>query len=323
MVSLTVTRLPATPQLSTPSPTPQPRVAPPTFGALTFTGNINLDTIPVSKLNPEKLLSTIQQNLAAALTLVGSADELLAHVATVPLVPMVRQLLVTLSSFIETLQKQTHLLGLATLKDALTGLKTRQQFDFDLKHRLKLAQTEHQPFALISVDADYFKHINDTHGHAMGDSVLKKLAADLTHHLARHLPEAQAYRVGGEEFMLLLPQATPEQTTQAMEAIMAKFAAIPAAGKRSTDDPKLFALFSPQSDKAQRNLSLSMGAILYDGSQPFTLPAETLKAHADQLLYQAKAQGRNRSLWVTTQGAELTATPTTLLGPPNLKLPPR
>jgi hypothetical protein len=66
MVSLTVTRLPATPQLSTPSPTPQPRVAPPTFGALTFTGNINLDTIPVSKLNPEKLLSTIQQNLAAA-----------------------------------------------------------------------------------------------------------------------------------------------------------------------------------------------------------------------------------------------------------------
>jgi diguanylate cyclase (GGDEF)-like protein len=321
MLHFTAPYLPATLSQSHLASKPKLSLATPTFGTLAFTGSINLDTIPVSRLNPEKLLGTLHQNLAAALSLVASADALLAHVDSVPLVPTVRQLLTTLKGFLETIHKQTNLLALATLKDPLTGLKTRQQFDFDLTHRLKLAETEQQPFALIAVDADHFKNINDTHGHAMGDSVLKKLATDLTHSLPPNTPDAHVYRVGGEEFMIVVPQASPEQITQMLTSLMSRFADIPQQGKRSTDDPKLFALFSPQSPQAERHLSLSMGAILYDGSKPWTLGLEALKGHVDKLLYRAKTEGRNRSLWVTTEGSDLHAVPTTLTGPQNLLLP--
>ncbi|MFN3265952.1 MAG: diguanylate cyclase domain-containing protein, partial [Deinococcales bacterium] len=90
--------------------------------------------------------------------------------------------------------------------DALTNLRNRRAFDEDLNHILE----QNKPFSLAAIDLTGFKQVNDRFGHARGDQALSQVAALLST-APPHRPDAlhRAYRIGGDEFMLLIPQEQP------------------------------------------------------------------------------------------------------------------
>ncbi len=85
--------------------------------------------------------------------------------------------------------------------DMLTSLPNRLLFNHRLKHSIELAQRNHRQLAVIFIDLDHFKNVNDTLGHDLGDELLKRVAADLSVHVRKSDTLA---RIGGDEFILLL-----------------------------------------------------------------------------------------------------------------------
>ena len=85
--------------------------------------------------------------------------------------------------------------------DLLTNLPNRLLFNHRLKHSIALAQRNHLQLAVIFIDLDHFKNVNDTLGHDLGDELLKKVATDLSVHVRKSDTLA---RIGGDEFILLL-----------------------------------------------------------------------------------------------------------------------
>lgn len=160
------------------------------------------------------------------------------------------------------------LLNLAT-HDGLTGVYNRRRFDEKLTEYSLLFRRTGRLFALLLIDADHFKRINDTHGHAAGDDVLQQLA-QLIQISIRSTDFVARY--GGEEFAVLLPEiAKPDTPDIVAEKIRSAIAAatFPAVGP----------------------VTVSIGVGLADPAD--NAPTALLK-RADQQLYQAKAAGRNR-----------------------------
>jgi diguanylate cyclase (GGDEF)-like protein len=165
-------------------------------------------------------------------------------------------------------QANADLLKLAT-HDALTGVYNRRRFDEKLDECNLLFQRTGRPFALLFIDADHFKQINDTHGHAIGDEVLHQLAR-----LIQGNTRATDFvaRYGGEEFAVLLPEVEePESPEVVAEKIRAAIAA---------------AIFATVG-----HVTVSIGIGLAEISDSNTT---ALIKRADQQLYQAKWSGRNR-----------------------------
>jgi diguanylate cyclase len=153
--------------------------------------------------------------------------------------------------------------------DPLTGLANRRHFDDALREQL----TERRPAALLMVDLDHFKAVNDTHGHPVGDQVLCQLAEILR----EAAPEgAVAARFGGEEFSMLLPCGVLREAMAVAERIRGRLA-------QST-------LQLPQGGP-RVSVTASLGvATAGPGENP-----EQLIARADAALYEAKRGGRNRA----------------------------
>lgn len=165
-------------------------------------------------------------------------------------------------------QANAELLSLAT-HDALTGVYNRRRFDEKLTEYTLLSRRTGRPFALLLIDADHFKRINDTHGHAVGDEVLKQLAQLIQTSLRTTDFVA---RYGGEEFAVLLPEiAQPDTPETVAEKIRAAIAA--------AQFPMV------------EQVTVSIGVALAD---PADNSHSALIKRADQQLYQAKAAGRNR-----------------------------
>lgn len=163
---------------------------------------------------------------------------------------------------------------LATL-DGLTQIANRRQFDDTLQREWRRNAREQTPLTLILVDIDYFKRYNDTYGHHSGDVCLKQVARALYEAVKR--PGDLVARYGGEEFAIILPQTEVEGAWQ-----MAR-----------TLQQAIQALNIPHADSTvAAHVTLSLG-----GASLIPSPAdeaETLITAADQALYRAKAQGRNR-----------------------------
>lgn len=100
--------------------------------------------------------------------------------------------------------------------DELTGLKNRRAFFDDAEPAVAAARRRKQPIAVALLDLDYFKDVNDTYGHAVGDIVLKEVARRITSTLRE---EQIVGRLGGEEFVALLPDTTPAQALIAIERV--------------------------------------------------------------------------------------------------------
>jgi diguanylate cyclase len=157
--------------------------------------------------------------------------------------------------------------------DGLSGLLNRKAFDERIQLLVSQLQPESALPALVLIDIDHFKQINDTYGHLFGDAVIRSIG-----HLIKSTVKGQdiAARYGGEEFALLLP-------------------ATPLAGARVVADRLCFAFAQSRirrlnSEEPVGNITISAGIAAYRSGEDVT----RLIARADAALYQSKAQGRNR-----------------------------
>jgi diguanylate cyclase (GGDEF)-like protein len=151
--------------------------------------------------------------------------------------------------------------------DGLTGMLNRRALDQRLRELTEQAHITSQPVAVIAGDIDHFKRINDEHGHATGDAVLVEVAYRLRKALRAY---DLAYRVGGEEFLVVLPGADVSAAAELAEQLRAAIAAEPAAGVWVT-------------------MSFGIAASAGPG-----LERERLLDEADTALYAAKARGRDQ-----------------------------
>lgn len=156
------------------------------------------------------------------------------------------------------------------VRDSLTGLLNHVHFKDRLRLEVARASRVHGPLAFAMLDLDGFKGVNDAHGHAAGDRVLKNLARVLQHRLRR---TDVIGRWGGEEFAVVLPDTTLDVALRVLEDIRERFAAMPQEAGRQTI-----------------HVSLSCGVSAFpDFGEPLALVDA-----ADQALYAAKRLGRNR-----------------------------
>jgi diguanylate cyclase (GGDEF)-like protein len=171
-------------------------------------------------------------------------------------------------------------------RDELTGLPGRRALD----ERLRSLQGRRYTVAMV--DVDHFKKFNDSHGHDIGDQVLKLVAA----RLAEVGGGGTAYRYGGEEFSVLFPGSELDEAFPHLEALRAAVE-IYRMAVRGEARPKKAEMGIPRSDATlppARTLSVtvSIGAAQPDGARLRT-PAQVVKA-ADEALYRAKQGGRNK-----------------------------
>jgi diguanylate cyclase (GGDEF)-like protein len=155
--------------------------------------------------------------------------------------------------------------------DHLTGVANRRAFFEAAELELQRNRRTPRPTALILIDADHFKQVNDRHGHPGGDAALRQLGLLLS---ATFRQVDVVARVGGEEFAVLLPSSTLEGAAAVAERLRRLVAA----------QPVCF-------DGASIALTVSAGVAASDGEQ---IDLDTLMKRADQALYAAKAGGRNR-----------------------------
>jgi diguanylate cyclase (GGDEF)-like protein len=168
-------------------------------------------------------------------------------------------------------RREARRLGTLAMGDELTGLPNRRALLQQLEAELQRAQRSGHPVSVLMVDADHFKSINDAHGHAAGDQVLRHLAALLTKALRAG---DWVGRLGGEEFLAVLPDASLEHTRSIAERMREAIAAAPHPTPRGA-----------------LAVTVSIGAASHRGDGE---SSAALLQRADGALYAAKTQGRNR-----------------------------
>ncbi|MBR0952230.1 EAL domain-containing protein [Bradyrhizobium canariense] len=154
--------------------------------------------------------------------------------------------------------------------DALTDLPNRSAFNAELSERLERAQKAPTSFAVLSLDLDRFKEVNDVFGHPVGDMLMRAAAE----RLAAESDGAFVARIGGDEFMILMPDDVCREEVLGLGERL-----VEAIGNELAVDDYL------------SRVGLSVGIALYpdDGAD-----AATLLANADSALYRAKREGRGR-----------------------------
>ena len=154
--------------------------------------------------------------------------------------------------------------------DSLTGLKNRDYFIKTARTELERVARYRQPLALLMVDIDHFKQINDTHGHLAGDEVLKSVTLVLSDMVRANDCLA---RLGGEEFAVLMPQTGLEQAYTAAERLRAAIAQVRC---------------NLQGAEVRPTVSVGI-AVAAEGGETLS----SLMRRSDLAMYEAKAQGRN------------------------------
>ena len=153
--------------------------------------------------------------------------------------------------------------------DALTGLGNRRLFSERMRQEWKLSQRLEFPVALLMIDIDHFKIVNDEHGHTAGDEVLRHIGKLLEHSTRG---SDTCVRYGGEEFAVILPATSQNQAEHLAKVLREEIAAAPCG---------------------HQNITVSIGVAAGNAcNQSETL--EQLIERADAALYTAKAAGRNR-----------------------------
>jgi diguanylate cyclase (GGDEF)-like protein len=155
-------------------------------------------------------------------------------------------------------------------QDPLTGLKNRRRFEEDLRAEIARCRREGGEGALLMLDLDNFKRVNDTLGHPVGDRVIAEIAAVLRTRM--RITDVVA-RLGGDEFAVVLPRSNPAEARAVAEAI--------AAAVRG---------HAPHEEGAPP-ITVSVGIGMFDGAPE--LDAEALLEEADAALYEAKRAGRD------------------------------
>lgn len=158
----------------------------------------------------------------------------------------------------------------SSLRDSLTGVGNRSAMEMCIERELKLACRQEEPIALLLIDVDHFKKINDTYGHQTGDLALKHIAFTLQQTLRE---TDQTFRYGGEEFVVLLHNTEQDAARYIAERVRSNIASSPVI----LDNNKI-------------PCTASIGTSSFTGNES----AEQLIHQADSALYKAKESGRNK-----------------------------
>jgi diguanylate cyclase (GGDEF)-like protein len=158
--------------------------------------------------------------------------------------------------------------------DALTGALNRGNIETTVEAAFGQAVHGRLPLAVLFIDLDHFKRVNDQHGHSAGDECLVRVTQRIEHVLA---PGQALGRYGGEEFLVVLPGATADEAQHIAERIRASVRERPIA-----------------TDQRDIALTVSIGGA---SRQPGELSWKHMLERADQALYTAKRNGRDRVVW--------------------------
>jgi two-component system, cell cycle response regulator len=156
--------------------------------------------------------------------------------------------------------------------DMLTGLWNRTTILDAIDREFSRATRERSPVAVVMADIDFFKKVNDTHGHPAGDAVLRTVSARLKDGMRRY---DSIGRYGGEEFLFILPGCdaiNAEAQTDRLRRLVSETAA--------------------EHEGLTIPVTLSLGVAIFDGNEE--ADPDLIIKHADEALYRAKANGRNR-----------------------------
>jgi len=159
----------------------------------------------------------------------------------------------------------------STIRDALTAVHNRRYLRERLGSELSFAQRHADTMALLLIDIDHFKEINDQAGHHAGDTVLRAIAAEMQRNLR---PEDLLARYGGDEFVVLTRRASEQSAMVLAERLRTKIAALE------------LPLRNPM------RVTISVGLTLVGPDRAYRNP-EALLASADEAMYEAKQRGRD------------------------------
>jgi len=192
------------------------------------------------------------------------------------------QQLTEIRSDFDRVHKEAHI-------DALTEIGNRKFFDREIANKLEEAKAQNSNLSLLMIDIDYFKNFNDTHGHLLGDQVLRLVARTLVDNLKGRDVIA---RYGGEEFVILLPQTRLQDAERVGNQLRNSLAAMRIRKKGSSEVLGV--------------VTISIGAAQYTLGED----SENLISRADSALYKAKQTGRNRVVcFYAGEGAKAEAKP--------------
>lgn len=199
----------------------------------------------------------------------GAGD--LSHRVTVEGQDELRQLAGTFNAMAERLEKSQAALEALSTHDGLTGLSNHREFQRQMDGAIAHFRRYGRPFALLMLDLDRFKAVNDTHGHQAGDEVLRAVADRIRTEVR---PTDQVARYGGEEFAVILSETPGPEALAVAERIRAAIAARPVALAEGA---------------VQITISIGVATFPEDAES-----GTQIVAAADRALYAAKNAGRNR-----------------------------
>ncbi len=157
-------------------------------------------------------------------------------------------------------------------RDALTGLVNRRQFELSLAREIDRVARSGEPALLLMLDIDHFKRVNDSHGHAAGDEVIRAVAEALAESVR---PMDLVARIGGEEFAVILPNCAPAFGQAVAERIRSK------VERRNIQASPVLSL----------RVTISVGGAF--APQWVRSMPRIWTERADLQLYRAKSEGRN------------------------------
>lgn len=196
--------------------------------------------------------------------------DLSQRIASPSWITEIRNLIVYFNSLLSTMQRYSSTLEQLSTHDPLTGLYNRRKFDELVGLEVDRCYRSRNPFSLLMVDMDNFKHINDTFGHPVGDLVIKKFARLLNKPLRR---TDMIARFGGDEFGILLPETSQEEALEVAEMLRHGIATTEIA-----------------MPIGRIKVTASIGLITF----PETVAdRDKLESAMDVALYKAKKRGRN------------------------------
>lgn len=236
---------------------------------------LNQDYAKKHLLDRDKLSTSfcqpIMHNLKTlAVICVGSVNPELTHEQTM-------RLLSTLANFGSVALANTKLVDRIreqSIRDSLTWLYNHQYFQSYMDDMLKRVKHEDKPLGLIMMDIDHFKHLNDTYGHQAGDYVLKKAASIFNSELRG---SDMVARYGGEEFIAILPHRGIEEAYNIAERIR-----------------RVFEKTKFEIEGKDLSVTLSAGISAFKPSDKTDISKQMLIKYADDALYKAKEEGRNK-----------------------------
>ena len=192
-------------------------------------------------------------------------DEIYYFLASASLIDEKKNIYALILSDITDQETTRHELVSLSIKDELTHIGNRKLYDDVLSKQIILAQRYVHPFSLVMLDIDFFKKINDSLGHDIGDKVLK----EYTRLISYTLREVDTFcRIGGEEFVLILPHTTKDKGYLLAQKLR-----------------KLV-----EEHKEITSITMSFGVVEYVKGDD----EESIFSRADKALYRAKESGRNK-----------------------------